>query len=199
LAKAIDNGGRFYNLFSHAQDNVVSRGELAKAAGVFCAGATAFLFLEMAQQELPPKDQASAVQTLEPDLRKKYRRQRPKTMIPSSVDAKGEAGTSVIVNGYPRFIEHKSEFSSFVMIPITTGKVTTYTMVPIFDQFDLYEVFDDKSMKKPSSVIAKSRGKRLEHDGPVRFGGTLRKLQAKKGEKSVHVFYLEAVFYTRLP
>jgi hypothetical protein len=199
LAKAIDNGGRFYNFFSHAQDNMVSRGELAKAAGVFCAGANAFLFLEMAQQELPPMDQASAVQMLEPDLRKKYRRQRPKTMIPSSVDAKGKAGTSVIVTGYPRFVEQKSEFNGFVMIPITIGEMTTYSMVPIFDQFDLYEVFDDKSMKKPSSVIAKSRGKRLEHDGPVRFGGTLRKLQAKKGEKSVHVFYLEAVFYTRLP
>jgi hypothetical protein len=199
LAKAIDNGGRFYNLFSHAQDNVVSRGELAKAAGVFSSGDNAFLFLEMAQQELSLKDQASVVQMLEPDLRKKYRRQRPKIMIPSSVDAKGKAGTAVIVTGYARFIEHKSEFSSFIMIPITTGKVTTFSMVPIFDQFDLYEVFDDKLMKEPSSVIAKSRGKRLEHDGPVRFGGILRKLQAKKGEESAHLFYLEALFYTRLP
>ena len=56
LTKAIDNGGRFYNLFSHAQDNVVSRGELAKAAGMFSSGANAFLFLEMAQQVLSPED-----------------------------------------------------------------------------------------------------------------------------------------------
>ena len=71
-------------------------------------------------------------------------------------------------------------------------------MIPIYDQFDVYEVFDDKRMQKPSSVVARSRGKRLEHDGPVRFGGILRKLQFQKGEQRVHEFYLEAIYYTRL-
>ena len=52
LRTAIDNGGGFYNLFASADDQVVSRGELAKAAGVFTAGTRAFLFLEMATQEL---------------------------------------------------------------------------------------------------------------------------------------------------
>lgn len=199
LTKAIDNGGRFYNLFSHAEDNLVTRGELAKAAGVFSSGDNAFLFLEMAQQELSPKDHAAVEQMLEPELRKKYRRQRPKAIVPSSVDSKGKAGTAVIVTGYPRFVENKTEFNGFIMIPISTGKVTTFSMVPIYDQFDLYEVFDDKRMRKPSSVVARSRGKRLEHDGPVRFGGVLRKWEVEKGEERVHDFYLEAVFYTRMP
>jgi len=182
LTKAIDNGGRFFNLFSHADDNLISRGELAKAAGVFSSGDTAFLFLEMAQHDLPPDDHLAVEQMLEPELREKYRRQRPKTMVPSSVDAKGKAGAAVIVSGFPRFVEKKTEFNGFIMVPITTGNVTTFSMIPIFDQFDVYEVFDDKRMRKPSSVIAKSRGKRLEHNGPVRFGGILRKLQFKKGE-----------------
>lgn len=198
LTKAIDNGGRFYNLFSHAGDNVVSRGELAKAAGVICSGQSAFLFLEMAQQELSPEDRAEVERTLEPDLRAKYRRQRPTGMAPSTVDAEGKAGTAVIVTGYPRFVENKTEFNGFIMVPISTGKVTTFTMIPIFDQFDVYEVFDDNRMQKPSSVIARSHGKRLEHDGPVRFGGILRKLAVKKGEDRVHEFYLEATLYTRL-
>jgi hypothetical protein len=198
LTKAIDNGGRFYNLFSHAEDNVVSRGELAKAAGAFSSGDNAFLFLEMVQQDLSPDDHAAVEQMLEPDLRKKYRRQRPKTMVASSVDAKGKAGTAVIVTGYPQFVENKTEFNGFIMMPISTGKTTTFTMIPIYDQFDVYEVFDDKRMRKPSSVVARSRGKRLEHDGPVRFGGILRKLQFNKGEERVHELYLEAVYYTRL-
>ena len=50
LRKAIDNGGRFYNFFTDADDDVVTRAELAKAAGVFSAGVNAFLFLEVAQQ-----------------------------------------------------------------------------------------------------------------------------------------------------
>jgi hypothetical protein len=84
------------------------------------------------------------------------------------------------------------------MIPIMSGNTTTFMMVPIFDQFDVYELFDNKQWRKPSSIIAKSRGKRLDHDGPVRFGGVLRKLQFKRGEKKQHELYLESVFYTRL-
>ncbi len=34
LRKAIDNGGRFYNFLTAADDQVVTRAELAKAAGV---------------------------------------------------------------------------------------------------------------------------------------------------------------------
>lgn len=198
LTKAIDNGGRFYNLFSQAGDNQVSKGELAKAAGVFSSGDNAFLLLEMAQCDLPPQDRATVEQMLEPELRRKYRRQRPTTMAPSAVDAEGEAGTAVIVTGYPEFVENKTEFNGFIMVPISTGKMTTFSMIPIFDQFDVYEVFDDERMRKPSSVVARSRGKRLEHDGPVRFGGILRKLEFKKDEERVHDLYLEAAFYTRL-
>jgi hypothetical protein len=82
LTKAIDNGGRFSNLISHGGDSGVSRGELARSAGVFCSGRSAFLFLEMAQHELSPQDRAEVEQTLERDLRAEYRRRRPTCMAP---------------------------------------------------------------------------------------------------------------------
>lgn len=69
-------------------------------------------------------------------------------------------------------------------------------MFPIFDQFDVYEIFDDKQMKKPNSMVATLRGKRLEHDGPIRFGGVLRKLEFDSPSKRTHQFYLETLFYT---
>ena len=40
--KALDNGGRFYNLWTHAGDNVVDAGELARAAGVHSSDVMAF-------------------------------------------------------------------------------------------------------------------------------------------------------------
>jgi hypothetical protein len=61
LRKSIDNGGRFYNFFTDADDHTVTRAELAKAAGVFTAGVKAFLFLEMAQQDLQPDDRQSII------------------------------------------------------------------------------------------------------------------------------------------
>ena len=84
------------------------------------------------------------------------------------------------------------------MIPIMAGKVTTFTMIPIFDKFDVYEVFDDRRMRKPNSMVATVRGQRLAHEGPIRFSGVLRKLEFKDKTKKPHKFYLETVFYTKL-
>lgn len=198
LRKSIDNGGRFYNILTYADDHVVTRAELAKAAGVFAAGMNAFLFLEMAQQELQSDDRHSIVDLLESDLRKEYRRSRPQTLVPSTVEIEGTAGRSVIVTGYPRFVEDRTQFSGFIMIPIMAGKVTTFMMIPIFDKFDVYEVFDDRRMRKPNSMVATVRGQRLAHDGPIRFGGILRKLEFQDKTKKSHKFYLETVFYTKL-
>ncbi len=198
LRKAIDNGGRFYNFFTDADDHIVTRAELAKAAGVFSAGVNAFLFLEMAQLDLQPDDRRSIIALLESDLRKNYRRGRPRTLLPSEIEKHGTAGRSVIATGFPRFVEDRTQFSGFIMIPIVAGNVTTFMMIPIFDKFDVYEVFDDRRMRKPNSMVATVRGQRLTHDGPIRFGGVLRKLEFKDKSKKSHKFYLETVFYTRL-
>jgi hypothetical protein len=198
LRTAIDNGGRFYNFFTAADDEVVTRAELAKAAGVFHAGVNAFLFLEMAQQDLSPDERQSINDLLEPKLRNDYRRKKPKTLLPSAVESDGVAGRSVMVTGYPRFVEDKTQFSGFVMIPIMAGKSMTFIMVPIFDQFDVYEVFDDRRMRKPNSMVATVRGQRITHKGPIRFGGVLKKLDFPDKTKKSHEFYLETVFYTKL-
>ena len=125
LRKAIDNGGRFYNLFTDADDHIVTRAELAKAAGVFSAGVNAFLFLEMAQLDLQPDDRRSIIALLESDLRENYRRGRPKTLLPSEIEKHGTAGRPVIATGFPRFVEDRTQFSGFIMIPIVAGRVTT--------------------------------------------------------------------------
>lgn len=51
--KALDNGGRFYNLFAKAGDNVVESGELARAAGIHSTDTKALLYFEMALMALP--------------------------------------------------------------------------------------------------------------------------------------------------
>ena len=194
LRAAIDNGGRFYNLFSEAGDQVLTRGELAKAAGVFTAGVNAFLFFEMAQQELPPDERQALLQLLDSDLRKSYQRYRPLTLLPSVVEKEGIAGSSLIVTGFPQFVENRKQFDGFIIIP--TGK--TVVMVPIFNRFDVYEVFDDPQMSKPGTMVATVKGQRLPQNGPLGFGGVLRKLKFKDKTQKSHSFYLETVYYTRL-
>jgi hypothetical protein len=194
MQAAIDNGGRLYHLFSTANDQVVSRGELAKASGVFSAGVEAFLFFEMAQQELSAKDREAIVKRLDFELARGYRRFRPQVLLPSAVEQSGAAGKSVIVSGFPRFVEDRTEIASFVMIPVGD----TFTMMPVFDKFDVYEAFDDRKMQKPNSLVATTRGRRLTHDGPIRFGGVLRKLTGKNKTQKLHQLYLETLYYTKL-
>ena len=46
LLKALDNGGRFFNIFTKAGDDQITRAELAKAAGTFGSAPKAALFFE---------------------------------------------------------------------------------------------------------------------------------------------------------
>ena len=199
LRKAVDNGGRFYNFFSQADDQVITRGELAKAAGVFTAGLQAFLFLDMASQDLEQRERDAVISMLDSKLKRDRQRLAPLILKPSQLDEQGVAGRAAVVTGYPRFVENRSEFSAFIYMPVSAGAVTTFIPVPIFDQFDVYEVFDDRRMRKPNSMVATSRGQRLEHDGPMRFGGVLKKLEFKDETKQEpHELYIETLYYTKL-
>ncbi len=199
LRKALDNGGRFYNLWSTAGDDVVTRAELAEAAGSLSAGSTAFLFLEMAQKDLPEPVQKAAIAMLEPGLRKEYQRKRPGTISPSLVEPEGKVGRSVIVTGYPRILMGKMEFEGCITVPIMIGTVTTMTMVSIFERYDVYEVFDDSRLSGSKAIVATPHGSKFSRSERVRFGGVLKALKYKDKRSKQNRLYLEAVYYTRLP
>ncbi len=158
----------------------------------------AVLFFEMAQQALAPHARTRAVAALGPKARNDRKKFLPVMLRPSLVESKGRAGGCVIVEGYPRFLKNKTEFTGMLMIPIVSGSVTTFVMVPLYDQFDVYEVFDDRRMQRPYCVLATTRGAKFPTGDPVRLGGILRELKAKKKTERQHKFYLEACYYTRI-
>ena len=198
LLKALDNGGRFFNVFTKAGDDQITRAELAKAAGVFGSSPKAVLFFEMAQHALTPEAQAKAVAALGPKARKDHRKFLPVKLRPSLVESTGKAGGCVIVEGYPRYLKNKSMFTGMMMIPIQTGNVTTFMMVPLYDQFDIYEVFDNRQMRKPMCILATTRSMTFLSGEPIRLAGILRKMEVAKKAQRQHKFYLEACYYTRL-
>ncbi len=156
------------------------------------------LFFEMAQQALAPQGRSRAVAALGPKARKDRQKFLPLTLRPSLVESKGKAGACVIVEGYLRFLKNKTQFTGMMMMPIVSGGVTTFIMIPLYDQFDVYEVFDDRRMRRPYCVLAATRGVKFPSGDPVRLGGILRKMEAEKTTKRQHRFYLEACYYTRL-
>lgn len=197
LKKAFDNGGRFYNFFDQEGDEVVSRGELAKAAGVFTAGIQAFMFLEMSKQDLGAKDQEAAVQLLEGDLRKKFAKNKPPMTSPSRVEKEHKAGQSIIITGFARQIEDQTQFKGFIVVPIMVGKVFVPMMIPIFEKYRVFEVFDDEKMKQPSAIVGTELKKKLAPEGRIQFGGVLKKLRYKGNEPKEHLMFLETIFWAK--
>lgn len=176
-----------------AGDDVVDAGELARAAGVFSSETKTFLHFEMALMDLTDEQQTAVLSLLSPDLRQRLEAKRPRVLMPSLVESDGSAGVPTIVSGYPAFVEDRSEFQGFIVLV-----TPTVMLIPIVDQFDVYEVYDTPEYTEPRTVVATVRGsKRLDYLY-CRFGGVLKELQFVDKTGKDHGLYLEAIFYTPL-
>jgi hypothetical protein len=97
------------------------------------------------------------------------------------------------VTGCPVFVEKRSEFKGFIFLvaPIVM-------MIPITDQFDVYEVFDSPDMKTPRTFVATARGSKQLDGVFSRFGGVLTDLQFEDKTGKSHGLFLETEYYTAL-
>lgn len=191
--KALDNGGRFYNLWAQAGDNVVDAGELARAAGVHSPDVRAFLHFEMALMDLPEGQRTEVRSLLSPDLKDRLQKRRPRVMLPSAVESEGTAGAPAIVSGHPWFVEDKTQLQAFIVLV-----TPVITLIPIMDQFDVYEVYDTPEPIGTRTLIATVRGSKRLDGVYSRFGGVLRELQFEDKTGKDHGLYLEAIYYTPL-
>jgi hypothetical protein len=192
---ALDNGGRFYNVFTKAKDEVITDSELCKAAGVFSQKAHAFLFFELALSDLSEADKEQVIRRLSPELRSTYLREKPRCTEIDVFERVAQETEAVIVRGYPVFLEDKTRFSGFIFIPLFTGKTVTFTMIPIFDKFDVYEVYASSDLRGSKTIIATVRGSKRLASTIVTFGGIVKQLQFKNKSERTHSFYVETLFY----
>jgi hypothetical protein len=190
---ALDNGGRIYNLLTKAGDEIVDESELARAAGVFHSGSKAILYLEMALMDLSPAERAQVVASFSPELSEKHRALRPQGLVPSAVEERGQSGKSTVVTGYPIFVEDRTQLVGFVVLV-----TPVIMMVPIFDQFDVYEVFDTPQLDTPRTVVATARGSKRLPLTRTRFGGVLKELYFEDKTGKEHGLYLETAYYSLL-
>ena len=190
---ALDNGGRFYNLWAKAGDDVVTAGELACAAGVYSSDMRAFLHFEMALMDLPVEQKAEVLSLLSPDLEKRLQKSRARVPRPSAVESEGIAGVPAIVTGYPSYVEDRTQLQGFIVIV-----TPVMGMIPLVDQFDVYEVYDTPEQIEPRTVIATVRGSKRLDGLYSRFGGVLKELHFEDKTGKDHGLYLEAMYYTPL-
>ena len=186
----LDNGGRFYNLLTKADAGHISAAELAKVAGVYTNKQQMVLYFAMTIADLADQEKQQVQAALSQDLKTAYKKYAPQS-LPSGI-----ISSSAIITGTPKMAESKSELCGFVMVPVTSGKSITFTMVPIMEQYDVYEIKDQAAAA--TFLIAHARGSEKLPEQKIRVGGILKEIKVKKHGNETPGKFLESLYYSRL-
>ena len=189
----LDNGGRFYNLFTKAEDGEITVAELSKVAGMFNEKQKLVLFLELSMSQLPKEDQVAIIAKLDDQLRKDFLKYKAQELMASEAEVRGVLAANAIITGVPVVKDSKSEFKGIILIPISTGKVTTFIPIPIIDQYDIYEIRDDHSSE--TFLIAHYHGKEKLPAEKIKVAGVLKKIEVKIDGVKKDQKFLEINYY----
>jgi hypothetical protein len=189
----LDNGGRFYNMITKANDGNINTSELSKVAGIISDKQRMILYLELSLYKLSGDSRKGIIKTFSQDLKSAVEKYAAQYLSPSEATKKGELARNTVLEGIPRYVESKSDFSGFIMIPIMSGKTTTFMMVPIFDHYDVYELRDDAT--SDTFLIAHSKGSEKLPERKITVGGILKELKKDKKDVSPATKFLEAHYY----
>ncbi len=189
----LDNGGRFYNFKAKANDGRIDQSELGKVAGIFSDHQEMILFLEMLMVNLPLEDKSKIISMLDKTLQEKYSRLQAQNMSLSDVKEKGMFSNSIITKGIPHLVESKSEFTGFIMIPIVAGNVTSFSMIPLIEEYDVYELKD--AISGETILIAHTKLFDNLPNKEISVAGVLKELKPSKEGKTDSGKFLEVVYY----
>ncbi len=189
----LDNGGRFYNFKAKANDGRIDQSELGKVAGIFSDHQEMILFLEMLMINLPLEDKNKIISMLDKTLQKKYDRLHAKNLSLSDTNKSGIFSNSIITKGIPHLVDSKSEFTGFIMIPIIAGNITTFSMIPLIEEYDVYQLKD--STTNETLLIAHTKLFDKLPDEEIIVAGVLKELKPSKDGKTGSGKFLEVVYY----
>ncbi|CDF79498.1 conserved hypothetical protein [Formosa agariphila KMM 3901] len=176
--KSLDNGGRFYNLLTQAEDGVISQAELGKTGGLFSDIQRMILFLEVSISKLNQDEKDLVVSKLDDDLKANYLKYKTQHLLPSEVEEQGIVSSNLILTGVPKLIDSKSDFNGFIMVPNMVGGVTTFSLIPLIDQYDVYELRDEQTSE--SFIIAHSKTSEKLPNKKIIVAGVLKTLETDK-------------------
>ena len=192
-SQALDNGGHFLSFRSRKDDGIITKAELRRAAGAFSNKQKMMLFLELSMTGLSESEQTQIVRQLEPGLQAVYQEYKPARFNAKEAREQGEISQGLIVTGIPKMLHSAKEFRGFIMIPINTGTVTTFTMIPLIDRYDVYEIRDEAT--DVTCLVAHAKGKQKLPEHKIQVAGVLKELKAKKDEPQENDKFLEVLYH----
>lgn len=189
---SLDNGGRIYNLLTKANDGVITRAELGKTGGIFNDKQKMILFLELSLSNLKRTEKEIILSKLDEKLKEDYLKYKPQDLLPSEVNRKGVLSSNIILTGIPKLIDSKTDFNGFIMVPIMVGSVTTFSLIPLIDHYDVYELRDENSLE--SFVIAHAKTSEKLPNKKMVVAGVLKELETDKTGNGNKKKFLETIY-----
>jgi hypothetical protein len=193
---SLDNGGRFYNILTKSGDNVISISEIGRVAGLFGNEQRKILFFELSIAQLDQQSKERVISKLDKELQIIYQKYKPQELLPSEAFSKGIISSNAVITGVPQLADSISDFKGFIVIPIITGSITTFTMIPIIDKYDIYELRDEEHAKP--FLIAHAKGVGKLPNKKIRVAGVLKELKSNKEEQNASEKFLEALYYLEI-
>lgn len=190
---SLDNGGRFYNILTKSNDGKIDQSELGKVGGLFNDKQKMILFLELSMTFLKNEERKIIIGKLDKDLKQTYLNFKSQILLPSEANEKGIIASNAILTGVPKLVDEKPDFNGFIFVPIMTGKVMTFIMIPIIDNYNVYELRDEKTSE--TFIIAHSRDSKILPNEKIIIAGVFKELKSEKNENSQTLKFLEANYY----
>lgn len=183
--QALDNGGRFYNLFTKANDGIIEQVEIKKVGGDFTTQKQMILFLEMSLIDLTKENQIKIVEKLDKGLQSAYEKFKFKKVTFKVADVLKSSNT--IIKGIPELIDEESNFKGFISSP------KTRMLIPMRDEYELYKVHDEYSSE--TFIIAQQKGQMKLPIKSVIIGGEIKEMLETENKNRSKSIYIEGVYY----
>ncbi len=191
--ESLDNGGRFYNFQTKANDGIINQAELGKVGGFFNDQQQMILFLEMSILRLKQTEKAAIVSNFDCDLTDTYQKYKSQELLPSEANSKGILASNAIITGIPKLVDSKVDFEGFILFTMIIGNMTSFMMIPLVDQYDVYELRDEVSSE--TFIIAHLKESERLPNKKVILGGVLKELKSSEEEEVAKGKFLEAVYF----
>jgi hypothetical protein len=192
-ARSLDNGGRFYDFLSRADDGVITTAELAKAAGVYSERQQSILYFSMSISTLDEGSRTRILESLTEAGLEAYKKYRPLECMASEAAWSGRSSQSMVITGVPQYIESNTAFNGFITVTVPSGKSISLVLIPIMDKYDIYRIRDHVSSE--TFLIAHARGDERLPEVNMKVGGILKELRTGKDPDSRVTTFLEAFYY----
>ena len=186
---SLDNGAEYYNIFTKADDDLISQSEVSKVAGVRLPKQKAVLFLKLAMSGLTEREQQEIEGRFDDRLSENFTKYNPEFVESVQAVEALNPGTGVIITGTPRKIEGEGVVSGYISIPV----IDVFTLIPISETYIVYEIKDEETRNRV--LVAHDKDAGLLPENKMKIAGVVKQFQLAQEDDSEFEKFIEVDYF----